>query len=100
MKDPIAGNDDSPDRFDRIEAILTCYPDVTESETALLKLWFDKEASAFDVASLASKEACQVGYGLFRAEHLDRFTIRDWIALAAAIAVLLGGILACGLLAA
>lgn len=92
MKDPIAGSVAPPDRFDHVEAILTSYPDVTDGETELLKRWFGKEASAFDVASLASKEACQAGYRQFRADHIDRFSVRDWIVLVAAIAVVAGRI--------
>ena len=48
------------DRFDRIEAILLRYPDIDEAELADLKRWFGKEASAFEVASLASKD-CSSG---------------------------------------
>ena len=82
MNDPIVGSDASLNRFDRIEAILSAYPDVTDGETDLLKHWFRKEASAFEVASLASKEICQSGYRQFSADHLDRFTAREWTVVA------------------
>ena len=34
--------------------------------------WFKKDASAFEVASLASKQP--VSYAKFRADHIDKFS--------------------------
>lgn len=82
MYDPTLGSDASLDRFDQVEAILTSYPNVSEAEIELLKRWFRKEASAFEVASIASKDCCQEGYSQFRADHLDRFTTADWVVVA------------------
>ena len=65
------------DRFDYIEGLLSTYPAVSDDQLEDLKLWFKKEASAFDVASLASKETSREGYDKFRADHLDRLTMRD-----------------------
>lgn len=59
-------------RFDRIEVLLNSYPDVTDEQLRELKRWFNKEASAFEIASLASK--APVGYGKFRADHIDKFS--------------------------
>ena len=86
MNDKMMGSDASHDRFDQVEAILASYPDVTEAEIKLLKHWFRKEASAFEVASMASKDSCQKGYLQFRADHVDRFTAGDWIVVAVVIA--------------
>lgn len=80
------------DRFDAIEALLARYPRVDADELAELKTWFRKEASAFDVASMASKEAIQTPYRQFRADHIDRLRPIDVIkglAFAAAIVGLL-----------
>ena len=62
-------NDGEPavaDRFDQIEAILQRYPDIDDGELADLKRWFGKEASSFEVASLASKDSVNPQYGEFR----------------------------------
>ena len=88
MNDPILGSSASHDRFDHIEAMLTSYPQVSDEEIDRLKRWFTKEATAFDVASLASKPACEVGYRRFRADHVDRFTAKDWVVFVLAITVL------------
>jgi hypothetical protein len=70
------------DRFDHAEALLARYPGLTEEELLDLTHWFRKEASAFDVASLASKESVAEPYRLFRAEHVDRFRVKEAIILA------------------
>lgn len=67
------------DRFDYIEHLLTKYPGITITEAQELKRWFKKEASAFDVANMASKETSKVGYAAFRAEHIDPFETREYI---------------------
>lgn len=67
------------DRFDAVEAMLARYPDLTAPEIDDLKRWFRKEASAFDVASMAGKEAIATGYRAFRDDHIDRFTPRDLV---------------------
>lgn len=76
------------DRFDSIEAILQRYPDIDEAELAELKHWFGKEASAMEIASLASKEHLRRQYGSFRAAHVDRFSAFEIVA-----AILVGTIL-------
>ncbi|MBD3730466.1 MAG: hypothetical protein IE933_12245 [Sphingomonadales bacterium] len=65
------------DRFDSIEAILQHYPDVTPAQLDDLRAWFRNEASAFEVASLASKEHLAVPYRQFRADHIDNFRATD-----------------------
>ncbi|HEY8604006.1 hypothetical protein [Tsuneonella suprasediminis] len=82
------------DRFDQVETLLGRYPAISEDELNDLTQWFRKEASAFEVASLASKEAITSGYAAFRREHIDVFSFRDigkgLIAVAALIAVVGG----------
>lgn len=62
-----------------VEALLTAYPDVTPEEHALLITWFKREASALDVALVASNTAAERGYRQFRAEHVDRFTVKEMV---------------------
>ncbi|RJX68001.1 hypothetical protein D6858_08670 [Tsuneonella suprasediminis] len=82
------------DRFDQVEALLGRYPAISQDELNDLKHWFRKEASAFEVASLASKEAIHYGYAQFRREHIDVFSFRDvgkgLIAVAVLIAIVGG----------
>lgn len=78
--------DGGADRFDAVETLLARYPDISEAEVASLKTWFRKEASAFDVASIASKERVAPGYQRFRADHIDRFTSKDLLGAAAVVA--------------
>lgn len=77
MTNTDSGTARGADRFDEIEAILKIYPNVTDSQLADLTRWFKKEASAFEAASLASKEVTKAGYTQFRADHIDKFTSRD-----------------------
>ena len=79
------------DRFDQIEAILQRYPDIDDAELADLKRWFCKEASAFEVASLAGKDSVERQYGEFRKAHVDRLTALEIAAAAAVAIVLLAG---------
>lgn len=60
-----------------IEALLAAYPDVTPEERTMLINWFGKEASSLDVAMVASNPAVERGYRKFRADHVDRFTLKD-----------------------
>lgn len=62
-----------------VEALLTAYPDVTPEERQLMVNWFRSEASALDVALVASNPAAERGYRRFRSENVDRFTIRDMV---------------------
>lgn len=82
------------DRFDQVETLLGRYPAISQDELNDLKHWFRKEASAFEVASLASKETITTGYTRFRQEHIDVFSFRDigkgLIAVAVLIAIVGG----------
>ena len=79
------------DRFDQIEAILQRYPDIEDGELADLKCWFRKEASAFEIASLASKDSLNLQYGEFRKAHVDRLTPLELFAAVAIVVFLLAG---------
>jgi hypothetical protein len=61
----------------RIEHLLARYPELEKDEIDRLVRWFRKEASAYDVAILASNEDLRSAYGLFRRHHIDRLTARD-----------------------
>ena len=89
----ISGAAARPDRLDPIEALLKRYPRIDEAELAELKRWFAKEASAFEVASLASKDHLRDQYSAFRAEHVDRWRPRDLVVAIAGAAVVVIAIL-------
>jgi len=61
----------------QVEAALADYPNLSDDRLAALIRWFRKDASAFDVAMLASNEAIAEPYRHFRADHIDRMTGRD-----------------------
>lgn len=61
----------------QIEAALADYPHLCEERLADLTTWFRKEASALDVATLASNEAIADAYRRFRAEHIDPLSGKD-----------------------
>ena len=63
----------------QIEAALAEYPHLSEDRIAAIKAWFRKEASALDVAMIASNERITESYRRFRADHIDRLTGRDII---------------------
>ena len=92
MTIPTDGGPAVHDRFDRIEALLHRYPAIAETERAELKRWFTKEATAFEVASLSSKDELRANYRAFRAEHVDRLTTAELAAIIIASVVLLGAI--------
>ena len=73
-------------RFDSIEILLNRYPDVSDEEVVQLKRWFGKQASAFEIASMASKNPA--GYGQFRSDHIDKFSILEIILIALFVGVL------------
>ena len=77
MTQIIDGNFAGGNRFDHVEAVLRRYPEIEKHELADLKHWFGKEASAFEVASLASKDHLKAPYAQFKTEHLDRLGMRE-----------------------
>lgn len=60
-----------------IETALARYPDLSPERLAVIITWFRKEASALDVALIASNEAIAESYRHFRNDHIDPFTPRD-----------------------
>lgn len=79
-----------------IEALLKCYPDIPAETLSVLRHWFQREASAFDVAMLASNADLQKAYRAFREDHIDRFTTIDVaraILFAAAIVAVIAAII-------
>lgn len=91
MSDHSAEAADPSARFDEIEQLLNSYPDVSEEQLVELKRWLKKEASAFEVASLASKQPA--GYAKFRADHIDKFSKTEILVIGLASLVIFGLIL-------
>ena len=87
MTQAIAGLQGLEHERARVEEVLAKYPDIDSAEIERLLRWFNKDASAHDVAMVASNENIRKGYAQFRREHVDRFTPRD-IALAVIFAAL------------
>ena len=87
---PVGAPSRGADRFDAAEALLRRYPDLDEAELASLKRWFRKEASAFEVATLAGKESVREPYVRFRAEPMDRFSWGDIIVALGLLGVVAG----------
>ncbi|KLE33779.1 hypothetical protein [Aurantiacibacter luteus] len=79
-----ADSANSSARYDEIERLLNRYPDVDDTELGKLKHWFVREASAFDVASLASRHPR--GYEQFRSD-IDGFKPKDYALLAAIVGI-------------
>lgn len=68
---------DSADRRARIERVLADYPQLGDERIAELVHWFRKEASALDVAMVASNPDVAATYRQFRTDHLDRLSGND-----------------------
>jgi hypothetical protein len=88
----------SRERRAEIEALLARYPDLEPDELDDLVHWYRREASAMDVALVASNEAVSEPFGAFCRAHVGSLTARD-----KAITALLGagvaGLFAFGLMA-
>ena len=59
------------------ETLLASYPSLSAAEVKQLLRWFRKDASALDMGLLAQHETLSGPYRQFRAEHVDKFTLRD-----------------------
>ncbi|MBV1691972.1 hypothetical protein KRR38_30980 [Novosphingobium sp. G106] len=77
MSQPRCDGAASADRRTQIEAVLVDYPNINAAALTQLTHWFHKEASALDVALVASNEMITQQYRSFRADHVDRFKTRD-----------------------
>ncbi|MEO5587829.1 MAG: hypothetical protein ABIQ81_09090 [Novosphingobium sp.] len=76
----------------RIERALADYPHIERERIDEVRHWFDKEASALDVAVLATNQDIAVAYRRFRADHIDTLTPKDYlrgVAFTAAIVVII-----------
>ena len=81
-----------------IAAILARYPDLTDAELQRVLRWFRTEATAMDVAMLASEEDIAPQYRQFRRDHVDRFDLRDLRNAAVFLCMIVGILLACFML--
>lgn len=79
MIDTKAEPADSSVRFDRMEGLLKSYPNISDEDLRELKHWFAKDASSFEIASIASKDEVEAGYKRFRADHVDKFSALEAI---------------------
>lgn len=77
MSQTQSGSESGEARRAAIETALADYPHVSSDRLAELIHWFRKEASAHDVAMVASNTAIAEPYRLFRADHIDAFTAKD-----------------------
>lgn len=73
------GSNTPAERWAHIEALLADYPNIPARDNEDLMHWFDREASAYDVAMMASNDAIQDGYRKFRSDHVDPLGTRDFI---------------------
>ena len=76
-----------PMRRAQVEAALADYPHISEDRLAALIGWFRNEASALDVATVASNERIADPYRRFRADHIDSFKGKDVMKVMIALSV-------------
>lgn len=81
----------------RAEAILASYPKLEPDELQELLHWYRREASAMDVALVASHERVGEAYRRFYRDHLKRFSWKERL-VTAVLASGVIGLLAIGLL--
>ena len=90
--DPHGGYDRRETQHPRIEALLSAYPRLSADEMEELLRWFQDQASAFDVATVASSPSVAGQYRAFHDAHIEPLTRRElaWsIAIAGALIALL-----------
>jgi hypothetical protein len=87
----------SPQRRARAERIVARYPQLERHELAELLHWYRREASAMDVALLASNESIREPYRAFRRDHVERFSLKEKLVGALLVAGAGGFIVALGL---
>lgn len=80
----------SPERRLRMECLMVRYPDLEPSELAELTRWYRREASAMDVALLASSDVAGAGFARFARDHIAPFNWREKIVATALSAGVLG----------
>ncbi len=67
----------SPERRAQIEALVARYPELAPEELAELLRWYRREASAMDVALVASNDAVTERFGAFCRDHVSAFSWRE-----------------------
>jgi hypothetical protein len=72
----------------QIEAALADYPHISADRLTALIAWFRKDASALDVAMLASNAALAERYRQFRADHIDPVTSTEVVRVLALLSLL------------
>jgi len=80
----------SPERRLRMECLMVRYPDLEPSELAELTRWYRREASAMDVALLASSDVAGAGFARFARDHIAPCNWREKIVATALSAGVLG----------
>jgi hypothetical protein len=81
----------------RAEALLARYPRLDSHELQALLHWYRREASAMDVALVASSEHVGERYRQFHHDHLRRFSWKEKL-ITAALAMGIAAMLAMGLM--
>ncbi len=62
---------------ERISALLSRYPALTEAELQEIDIWFKRRASSLDLGILAGTPQISQQYQDYRAQHQDRFKPSD-----------------------
>lgn len=73
------------DRRAQIEALLASYPNNTDDELHELLHWFKHEATALEVGLLSSNPQITQAYRQFRADQLDRMTMKEYVLMACVV---------------
>lgn len=71
-----------------VEITLSEYPNLSADRIVDLMYWFKREATALEVATIASNPAIQKNYRQFRDTHLERLSARE-VVLATGLGVIL-----------
>ena len=79
----------SDQRRHQIEETLIRYPHLTSEQLTDLIKWFKSEATAMEVATLASDPDLYPQYRSFRTKHVDKFTLGELTISAGFAAVLI-----------
>lgn len=92
MTGTTGGLDMAAEQRARIENAFAAYPHIEPAALDELLHWYRREASAYDVAMIASNERLAEGYRRFRAERIDPIRWRDILRVLAFAALAGGGI--------
>jgi len=70
----------SRERRARAESLFARYPHLALGELEDLLRWYRREASAMDVALIASDDSIRGRYRAFRKDHIDGFSMKERLA--------------------